>query len=91
ACEKLEINNRYIILKSSYINENFFVMKIENSKINDIEIKSGNLLTDKDDKLTHGIGLENVKRTVYKYDGEINVNYDNDKFIVKILIPLPTM
>ncbi|MEG2245985.1 MAG: GHKL domain-containing protein [Peptostreptococcaceae bacterium] len=91
ACEKLEINNRYIILKSSYINENFFVMKIENSKINDIEIKSGNLLTDKDDKLTHGIGLENVKRTVYKYDGEVNVNYDNDKFIVKILIPLPTM
>ncbi|MEG1131562.1 MAG: ATP-binding protein [Romboutsia sp.] len=91
ACEKLECNKSYIILKSSYINENFFVMKIENSKINDIEIKSGNLLTDKEDRLTHGIGLENVKRAVYKYNGEIDINYEDDKFIVKILIPLPTM
>ncbi|EPZ61903.1 hypothetical protein H477_5837 [[Clostridium] sordellii ATCC 9714] len=66
-------------------------MKIENSKCNTIDIKGGNLITDKEDKLTHGIGLENVKRTIYSYDGEVDIKYDDKKFIVKILIPLPTM
>ena len=90
ACDKLQ-SDKYIILKSSYINENFFVMKVENSKCNEIEIKNGNLITDKKDKLTHGIGLENVKRTIYSYDGEMDIKYDDKKFVVKILIPLPTM
>ena len=90
ACDKLQ-GDKYISLKGSYINENFFVMKIENSKCNEIEIKGGNLITDKEDKLTHGIGLENVKRTIYSYDGEVDIKYDDEKFIVKILIPLPTM
>ena len=90
ACDKLQ-SDKYISLKSSYINENFFVMKIENSKCNEIETKNGNLITDKKDKLTHGIGLENVKRTIYNYDGEIDIKYDDKKFVVKILIPLPNM
>jgi hypothetical protein len=91
ACEKINDGDRYITLKSSYINQNFFIMKIENSKYNNIENKNGILLTDKEDKLTHGIGLENVKQTIYKYDGEIDINYDNKKFMVKVLIPLPIM
>ena len=90
ACDKLQ-EDKYISLKGSYINENFFVMKIENSKCNTIDIKGGNLITDKEDKLTHGIGFENVKRTIYSYDGEVDIKYDDKKFIVKILIPLPTM
>ena len=28
-------------------------------------------ITTKEDKLNHGIGLENVRRTVKKYDGDI--------------------
>lgn len=91
ACDKIDNDEKYIILKSSYINQNFFVMKIENSKFNNIEIKNGNLLTYKEDKLTHGIGIDNVKNTIDKYDGEIDINYDNKQFVVKILIPLPSL
>ncbi|WP_373599920.1 GHKL domain-containing protein [Paraclostridium bifermentans] len=91
ASEKLKDKNKYIVLKSSYINDNFFIMKVENSKSNNIETKNGNIITDKEDKLVHGIGLENVRRTIYKYEGEIDINYDNDVFVVKILIPLPSV
>ena len=32
-------------------------------------------ITTKEDKLNHGIGLENVRRTVKKYDGDMRISY----------------
>lgn len=90
ACEKIESDeiSKVITMKSSYINQNFFVMKIENTKINKIEINQGKIITDKENKITHGIGIENIKKTVHKYDGELDINYKENKFIMKILIPI---
>ena len=31
-------------------------------------------ITTKEDKLNHGIGLENVRRTVKKYDGDMRIS-----------------
>ena len=33
-------------------------------------------ITTKDDKLNHGIGLENVSRTVKKYDGDMRISQE---------------
>ena len=34
----------------------------------------------------HGIGLENIKETVGKYDGSCVIKHDDDNFKVAILI-----
>lgn len=90
ACDKIEDLklNKEIIIKSSYINQNFFVMKVENTKNNKLNINNGNIVTDKEDKLLHGIGIDNIKRVVYTYDGEVDIDYNHNKFIMKIIIPI---
>lgn len=43
-------------------------------------------ITTKEDKLNHGIGLENVRSTVKKYDGDMRISQENERFIVSINI-----
>ncbi len=43
-------------------------------------------ITTKEDKLNYGIGLENVSRTVKKYDGDMRISQENERFIVTINI-----
>lgn len=43
-------------------------------------------ITTKEDKLNHGIELENVRRTVKKYDGDMRISQENERFIVTINI-----
>jgi len=43
-------------------------------------------ITTKEDKLNHGIVLENVRRTVKKYDGDMRISQENERFIVLINI-----
>ena len=43
-------------------------------------------ITTKEDKLNHGIVLENVRRTVKKYDGDMRISQENERFIVSINI-----
>lgn len=87
ACEK--INNpgipKRIILKSKYIDE-FCIIFIENTKINEIKQGGKLFLTSKNNSYVHGIGLNNVKKTVEKYLGQINCSYSKNNFNVKIII-----
>ena len=43
-------------------------------------------ITTKEDKLNRGIGLENVRMTVKKYDGDMRISQENERFIVSINI-----
>lgn len=63
-------------------------MKVENSKINKINIKNNKFMTDKDNKFSHGLGISSIKNSVKKYNGETVINYTDDRFIIKILIPI---
>ena len=47
-----------------------------------------NLLTSKDNKKIHGIGISSIKYIVGKYNGEVIVNYSENEFILKIMIPI---
>ncbi|MDU5491691.1 MAG: ATP-binding protein [Clostridium perfringens] len=87
ACKKIKDNNRYISLKGNCVN-NFYVIKIENSKTNKVKKLNGDFLTDKKDKFLHGIGLKNIRLALEKYNGEIIIEPLDDKFILKILIPI---
>ncbi|EGT3617386.1 sensor histidine kinase, partial [Clostridium perfringens] len=88
ACKKIrEHERRYIYIKGVCVN-NFYVVKIENSKTNKIQKLKGEFLTDKKDKFLHGIGLKNIKSALEKYDGEISIEPLEDKFVLKMLIPI---
>lgn len=81
-----EIEKR-IEVKATYIN-GFAVIKFINTKINDIKFTGDRIKTSKEDNKIHGIGLASIKYIVNKYDGEVIVNYSENEFILKIMIPI---
>ncbi|MEG1141104.1 MAG: ATP-binding protein [Clostridia bacterium] len=89
ACKKINDNNRerYITIKSTFIN-GYLVVRCENSKINKILFKDNKILTSKNDKFIHGIGIESIKSSVKKYNGELKVKNYELKFIANIYFPI---
>ncbi|CEN93483.1 sensor histidine kinase [Paraclostridium sordellii] len=89
ACDKIhdEDVEKYIRIKGT-ISKSYFVIKCENSKVNNIKFKKNKLLTDKMDKFVHGIGTQSIKSSLDKYDGELLFEDEKDKFILNLYIPL---
>lgn len=88
ASNKIEdINKRSIRIIGNIVNS-FFVVKCENYKINFVNEKNNRIISDKEDKFLHGIGIESIKNSVKKYNGNVVIDVVEDKFIVHIYIPL---
>lgn len=51
----------------------------------------GSRFTTKKNKELHGYGLENMERTIEKYDGTMEILPENDRFVLKIMVPLETV
>ncbi len=62
-----------------------FRLYIANSSVNEPVREGSRLVSDKNDGGNHGWGLESVKDTVKKYDGTIQISYENRKFAVDIV------
>lgn len=87
ACLNVEHSDRYIKISNSVVN-NFGLLIVENSKENDIKKEGSKILTSKKDKSIHGIGIDNVRSCVKKYDGDMKIDYDESSFKVRIMIPI---
>lgn len=91
ACVNLDDNKRekYIHLYCDVI-DNKLICVIKNSKNkHPLELdKSFKIETLKKDKTNHGIGIENLKLTIEKYDGVIDFNIEEYCFTVKFIIPI---
>lgn len=89
ACDKIHDDNinKYIRIKGT-ISKSYFVLKCENSKVNHIKVNKNIFLTDKIDKFKHGIGIQSIKSSLEKYEGEILFEDEKDKFTLNIYIPL---
>ncbi|MDK2585367.1 GHKL domain-containing protein [Romboutsia sedimentorum] len=89
ACNKIDDNNieKYITLKSTFI-KGHYVIICENSKSNKIVLKNNKIFTSKKDKFFHGIGIESIKSSIKKYDGELKIKDSKYKFISTIYIPV---
>lgn len=61
-------------------------INISNSFSGNIEKKNDKFITTKPNKEYHGIGLENVKKIVEIYDGEMDVIFENNFFEVMIML-----
>ena len=64
--------------------ENFLVISISNKCTK----KDISLETTKVNKKLHGIGLNSVKHTVRRYNGEFSVIHKNNVFSANVMIPM---
>lgn len=83
--EKLSEEKRVIYIKAGKINE--FLSIVGENNYNP-EFNSENKKTTKKDKFLHGYGIQNIENAVKKYNGTCTITKENEKFTLKILIPI---
>ena len=81
ACIKLPEEERMITVKTG-VRNHFFLILIENSA------KDFSETTTKEDDFLHGFGKKNIQKSVEKYQGSCQWNYENEIFSLSILFPL---
>ena len=87
ACQKIEApDRRKLELKCRYTENGYFSLELINSKINEIVVQKNQYISDKEDKSTHGIGISSIRDIVEKYEGTLDISYDDTSFKVVILI-----
>ena len=88
AVMKLESGNKEIYFTAKQINGYFGIIVKNTADIKKIIKNGSKIVTNKSDKNNHGVGLENVKRTVQKYAGTCDIKTENGYFIVEICIKI---
>lgn len=86
ASEKLPEEQRAILVKAGRV-QNFFSVLIKNSCLQNREYTKQR--TTKSDDFLHGFGISNMRKAAEKYDGQLTIKCENEKFTLKILIPIP--
>lgn len=76
ACDRVENEERQIYVYMMYSPQELTCRISNTAKKPEHEI----IKTSKSDKLNHGFGLENIKKTVEKYNGVVNIEQDEEKF-----------
>lgn len=86
ATDKLE-DHKYIDFKI-YKNQTNFVIECTNPCKEVPVIKNNKIVTTKDDKRIHGIGIKNIYDIVNKYNGQVNYLFTDKTCNVRICVPL---
>ena len=89
ACNKIDDDTieKYITIKGT-LKKGYYVVRCENSKSNKLIIKNNKIITSKKDKFLHGIGIDSIRSSVRKYNGELKIKDSDYKFVATIHIPL---
>ena len=86
ACRKLpEASAKILSVTIRRINQ-FIIIQIANSCIEEPVISKGNFKTSKTDKRHHGWGMKNVRLAVEKYHGTMEYEYNKNMFIVSVML-----
>lgn len=84
ANEKID-HNRYITLLSHHTGTLLY-LEIKNPSPENLRIENNRVISSKKTDNPCGIGLENVKAIIKKYDGECNFFTENGEYIFQLLI-----
>ena len=85
ACERMENMDTWIKVSVKLLNE-ITVIKIENSVTGMEGIEQGRYISQKENKIIHGIGMKSVRQAVEKYNGIVKWGHGQDRFIVNITL-----
>lgn len=61
------------------------LVEIINPYTGTIKMQHGLPVTSKSDKLSHGYGTQSIKSIVEKYDGQLTIKTENDKYLLRII------
>lgn len=89
-CEKkISDREKRLIHISVSSQKNFVVICCENYFEGEIRFQDGLPVTTKQDSDYHGYGIKSIRYTAKKYGGTINVQSQDNWFVLKVLMPLP--
>lgn len=86
ASEKLPESMRLITVKASRIRD-MLIIVIENNMGLEVLVSEK---TSKKDTFLHGFGISNIQKVAEKYGGQCIAKPRNEKFILKVVLPIPT-
>ncbi|WP_374937176.1 ATP-binding protein [Bacillus clarus] len=87
ACKKvLDMNRRFIHIHI-FRKKVYLIIKITNSRATERFVHEKKLFhTTKEDKINHGFGLQNINKTVQKYDGHLHIKTTDNTFYLSIIM-----
>ena len=65
---------------------NFITIQVANAIYEPIKVRAGKIVTTKKDVALHGWGMQSVKAAAEKYEGSVKYSYDNQKFVVTVVL-----
>lgn len=88
----IKSSNKNILLKIHCFNKSFIIIKLINSCDKNPILKNNKLISSKQDITYHGYGIDNIKKSVNKYSGNMTWKYDelNKEFSTIIIFPITT-
>lgn len=86
ACAKIPPQMSRWISLSARCRNGHMSYELSNAKTNDIRMDKNQIITDKKDSASHGIGLSNIRGIVQKYNGHLNIDHAEKHFTITILI-----
>lgn len=84
AASKVE-EDPYVSLKMRY-DKGRLMIQMDNPYAEEINDQNGNLLTTEPDRENHGFGLQSIRKVIQKYNGTMDIDYQNNIFSISLLI-----
>ena len=81
-------DKRYIILRLTQ-KEQIVAVHIENYCVDKLTFEDNLPVTTKGSKDYHGFGLKSIRYTVKKYNGNVTISNENERFCLDIIFPVP--
>lgn len=90
ACEAMKKSEKKELAVAMGYARGVLTVRIRNSYNGILKQEKGKLITTKEEAGSHGVGLASIRRTVEKYDGDMEIRYSLEEFIVKVFLFVPS-
>lgn len=89
ACAKDQSGQDKVISIKSDFKKGYYFLTISNPVFESVNFKGKNqLVTSKENKTLHGLGVPNIIRAVHKYEGTVDISAEDNRFTLEIVMHL---
>ena len=89
--DEITVNSKNLLVNNKDKENETQEIIYKNTKVNNVNSKNNKLITDKKDLFLHGIGIDSIRSSVKKYNGNVEINLDKNSFTMIIYIPIKGM